>query len=239
MTDHQSRLRLGPEDDSPPPARTLAELALRFNEALLEPLMRSQDAASASYLAAAGRGADLYTFGVNSWSYATNLMYRQIRQGGAAGFVMERGAGCVILHGDWRIRHHRVGQHEGQDIHASFPKGAQQVIKEHLAAPSRERPRAQPSLFGFDALAHELSLGLPVAQLAPSQVVLAYMSHPERGLRAVYLATVGRVEDQQISEWAQAILLWKAQGITPEPVPEDDDDQALPLLDAIARASQR
>lgn len=212
-----------------PHARTLEELAERIRQELLDVFEISQRAAADSYLAGKDRGADGYTFGVNSWSYARNLLRKRLQQEGCS-FELEPGPGCVLLHGPFRIRHHRVGHNEQQEIQLSFPQGAQQLVKEFQADPSimRENLRIQPMLFDLEQVFTPEEL-MRMRGSGPSQVVLAYFSHPELGLRALYLSTIGKVEDGQIVEWAASIPVWLAEGIAQEEV----EPEPAPLLDFI------
>lgn len=219
-------------------AQNLHELAKRIQDELLDIFINAQQAASDSYLAAIDRGADIYTFGVNSWSYTRNLIRRRVKEDDCS-FSLEPGPGCVLLHGAFRIRHHRVGQSDTVDIHSAFPQGAQQLIKEFLRDPTylKQNLKIQPVLFELESFFNQDELAQLQSPAGPTQVVLAYVSHPEHGLRALYLATIGRVEDGQISEWATVVEVWKAAPVEGAQV-EIPEEAPSPLLDYIAQRQQ-
>lgn len=227
-----------PAASKPAHAQTLDQLAERIRQELLDVFESSQRAASDSYLAAKGRGADGYTFGVNSWSYARNLLRKRVQEEHCT-FELESGPGCILSHGPFRIRHHRVGESELQEIQQSFPQGAQQLVKEFQSDPSilRENLRIQPMLFELEQLFSQEQLN-KLKSPGPKQVVLAYFSHPEHGLRAMYLSTIGKIEDGTIVEWAAAIPVWLAAA----PLPQDEPEvtpEPTPLLDFIEQRTSQ
>lgn len=157
-------------------------------------------AAAERHLLANGRGADGFSFGTDAWSLPAR-MFKDRAEDGLIPFEVTA-PGCVLRLGSTEIRHHRVGESENDDIESSFPNNAKAAVA-----------ASQLRLFGA-----RLYFG------PPGEIVLAFMASAEGGLRAVYLARVGRVQDGKIVEWESAVEIWKRQ--PGESAPSQTPDRA-------------
>lgn len=146
------------------------------------------------HLVGVGRGVDMFSFGTDAWSIPAH-QFRAKCQDGSIPFELTGEPGCVLDHQGVRIRHHRVGLSEADDISVSFPRNA--------GAAGRESSKQM--VLPLDGFA-------PIDP--PGTVVLAYMANPDDGLCAVYLATVGRVERGAICEWDAVEAVWSRDLIT-------------------------
>jgi hypothetical protein len=148
-----------------------------------------------------GRGADNFSFGTDAWSLPARR-FRDAIEELSIPFTLTRDSGCVLAFGKEKIRHHRVGWFERDDILSSFPGNARALAAEV------ERVRDQLSL-GFPE---------PFDEGEPGGVVLAYMANPRAGLCAAYLAVVGRVDAGKIVGWSDTRQIY-VRDQAPEPPP--------------------
>ena len=139
-----------------------------------------------------GKGADNYSFATDSWSFPARI-FKDSAKEGLIPFEMSKEAGCVLFLNGKRIHHHRVGYSEADDIWESFPNNAEALSNEHLQIPLD----FEDTSFSGD----------------PDLVVLAYMANSTDGLCAVYLATIGRVDNNRIVEWAEVEEVWSRDSI--------------------------
>ncbi|MEZ4301539.1 MAG: hypothetical protein R3B70_41780 [Polyangiaceae bacterium] len=150
-----------------------------------------------------GHGSDSFSFGTDAWSFPNRLFRNAIDQEEIP-FSLTKERGCVLCHGSDRIRHHRVGWSENDDIATSFPGGAKSLVAEF--------GEAQQLVLPFDS-----SYGLTDCEVGG--VVLAYMANPRYGLCSAYLALVARVERGKIVEWADTLNIYmRPAGEDPDPL---------------------
>ena len=169
----------------------LSDFVQPVQEHLLPLLDDAMDAAVERHGIAEGRGADSFSFGTDAWSLPARL-FRDYCQSTECPFSLSSDKGCVLKIGDSTLRHHKVGHTEAEDINSSFPNGAHALVQE---------------------VSQQLLL-FPIEPDATSDdVVLAYMANPTDGLCAVYLATVGRVNNGKIVEWDQVVPVWSRSGV--------------------------
>lgn len=180
----------------------------------LLPLLHQALLASAErHQLAINDGADNFSFGTDAWSLPARKFKDAIEEE-AIPFSMAPLPGCVLQLDGLRLRHHRVGWSELDDIESSFPGNARALAAhgEHW---------------------QQLSFGYPDNEPpTPGCLVLAYMANPTVGLCAAYVARVGRVEYGKVVAWAETRCLYRrdplgesetaAQDVPPEatPVPE-------------------
>lgn len=168
-------------------------------EYILPLLRRGLRAASERHQLAEGHGADNFSYGTDAWSLPARLL-RDAIEAKAIPFALTTDRGCVLALDGHRVRHHRVGWSERDDIADSFPGGAKSLaaeIEEHQL----------PLAFGEEFASIDPTVG---------GVVLAYMANPKSGLCAAYLAVVGRADRGKITEWAETVQIY-ARDEGPEP----------------------
>jgi len=187
---------------------------------LVGPLISALQAAVESYSVAEERGADAYSFGTTAWSYPKRQFQDAIEKGEVP-FEKAGDPGFVMRYQGVRIRHHRVGDSDADDIFLSFPRGAKAL--------------------GRDAKA-QLELAFMSGQSAQTfvsdLVVLAYMANEKDGLCAVFLATPGEVEERgesfRVREWVRAVRIWHREADGADPIrvvqPPPAESPQLPVV---------
>lgn len=174
-------------------AAEIAHLIEPVREHLFPLLWKAVNACAARHMIGEGAGVDSFSFGTDAWSLPARLFKESAVQG-TIPFKLTGQSGCVLAYKGVRLRHHRVGELETEDIHESFPQNAKALRKE--------------------AASRQLSLPLEYEEFCgDASMALAFMANPRDGLCAVYLAIVGEVEDDKIVSWRHADLLWRRDGI--------------------------
>ncbi|MCP3886863.1 MAG: hypothetical protein GY700_15615, partial [Propionibacteriaceae bacterium] len=131
------------------------------------------------------KGADGFSFGTDAWSLPARR-FRELAEEGTIPFDVISDDGCVLIHKEQRIRHHRVGASEHDDINASFPRNAKAAARETY----------QQYTLPFNCEPSEGS------KVTSGTVVLAYMANANDGLCAVYLTRVGEVLKGKVVRWS-------------------------------------
>ena len=188
----------------------LSSLRAPVQEHLLPLLQDALKACVERHEIADGRGADGFSFGTDAWSLPARL-FRDAAEEELIPFEISNHQGLELAYDGFRIRHHRVGDSEAEDIWQSFPSDAKAVAEEIGR-------QFELELEGINPL------------LSTEPVVLAFMANPVGGLCALYLCTVGIVKKGRITSWSEAIEVWRrdegeatasqqAQGPAPETSP--------------------
>ncbi len=174
------------------PAQDIDRLAEAVREHLLPILREGLDVCVARHRIARGEGADNISFGTDAWSVPARRFRDQVDDGAIPFAYDHHRWGCVLTYESFRIRHHRVGVSEQDDIRTSFPHNAKGLRTE------TEGLRQCEFDFGADSPA-------PVSE----GIVLAYMANPDDGLCAAYLTTVKEMRKAEIRAWDQIVELWR------------------------------
>lgn len=138
------------------------------------------------------KGADGYSFGTDAWSFPKSQLLDHFETGSRP-FTIFSQRPFVLAYGNFRLRHHRVGRDQKDDIWQSFPNQAKSAVHE----------ASQQKSFEFAE-----------GSLEPKAIVLAYMANEEDGLCAVYLTRVGRVRKDKVVKWSDALLVWRKEDST-------------------------
>lgn len=175
------------------PDNQLDLLAAAIRQHLLSLLEDALDASVERHRIAEGRGADEFSFGTDAWSLPARR-FRDCTREDEVPFKLLGEPGCVLKFGSIRLRHHRVGESEVDDIWQSFPgnaKAAGEEAAKQLALEFYFRTQEMPR---------------------PPQVgttVLAYMANPTDGLCAAYLTTIRKVQKRKITAWSSVVELYR------------------------------
>ncbi|MCA9771665.1 MAG: hypothetical protein KC466_04605 [Myxococcales bacterium] len=181
------------------PTRGIPEDLIADVHAHLFPVLRGcLDAAQERHRVAEGQGASHWTFGSDAWGLPAER-FRELAEAGEIPFApAPEGIGALVWHGT-RVRHHRVGWSEQDDIRQCFPKRGKAL--------------------GFEA-ARQLSFDFGDAFVGDEAgtIVLAFMANPTDGLAAAYLCTVGEVRNRRVVAWDKVVTLWR-RGVVETPGP--------------------
>lgn len=158
-------------------------------EHIIPPLKRGLKGSAERHQLTLEDGSDNMSFGTDAWSLPARLIRERLKEGDLSLKISSR-SGCVMLYGQYEIRHHRVGTSLNDDIRTSFPNGAKAVCDEL---------GGEQFSFGF------------ADTISPYEkhVVLAYMANPNEGLCAAYLAIPARIENGKIVAWDTVIELYR------------------------------
>ena len=159
-----------------------------------------------------GVGSDNYSFGTDAWSFPKRLI-ADAASAAEIPFKVEPGSGFAFSHGSFVLHHHRVGDHEAQDISCSFPATANRLQDSYNTA--------QLNLFAEPRL--------PLA--------LAYMANPDTGLAAVYLCSIGEIAKGSIIAWEESVLVWTASADVVLPELPNSEDAQLPPPEKVQKSN--
>lgn len=178
-----------PSDNIP---ESLIELTLEYLVPILEETLHI---CAERHTVGEGKGADGFSFGTDAWSLPARMFVEHAKEGSIP-FDVVNEDGCALVYGQIRIRHHRVGETEHDDIAVSFPRNAKAASREafhQFDLPFGDVPHGDPEEAG--------------------KVVLAYMANPVDGLCAVHLATVGQIRNGKIRAWDRTVEVWRRGGV--------------------------
>ena len=134
-------------------------------------------------------GSDNFSFGTDAWSFPKHFFKSNLGDG--THFVMTSKGGCVLRHGEYEVRHHRVGDSVIDDILTSFPKGAKAIVED-----VKEQ-------FSFEFIKRD--------DVYKRHIVLAYMANPTQGLCKAYLAIPDRIENDKIEGWGKVVEIYRIE----------------------------
>lgn len=168
------------------PLFAIAEAAKRE----LVPLLKEALSASADrHQLTLEAGSDNFSFGTDAWSFPKHFFKTQL--GSGTEFIVSSKGGCVLLHGKYEIRHHRVGDSASDDIATSFPKGAKAIVGDVQEQLSFEFIKEDEAYDGH--------------------IVLAYMANPNQGLCKAFLAVPNRIEKDKIEGWGKVVEIYRLE----------------------------
>lgn len=205
-------------------SRTAAAIDAAFDPGLVESLVR---VVRGGY-AAAGRH-HVEDDGCNGFTYGTILYHflrhRLIQLAETEGQVeiapCDHELEFRLQIGPFRIACHRVGTSADDPIEASFPSS-------HGAAGKLAIENAI-----------QLSLGLPIEDAVPENLVLAHMGNPGDGLQALYLAApIASHDGGRISSWGFTRRLWIVDEETRRP-PVADLPKPATIPEPVVRLRDR
>lgn len=156
----------------------------------LVPLLKEALSASADrHQLTLEAGSDNFSFGTDAWSFPKHFFKTNL--GNGTEFTVIAKGGCVLRHGEYEIRHHRVGDSITDDIFASFPNGAKATVDE-----VKEQ-------FAFEFIRQD--------DVYKQHIVLAYMANPTQGLCRAFLAVPDRIENDKITGWGKVVEIYKLE----------------------------
>ena len=184
----------------------LSKIAEDAKNELVPLLHTALTAAAERHQLTLNAGSDSFSFGTDAWSFPQNFFKNHLSD--SKGFIMSSKGGCVLLHGKYEIRHHRVGDSVSDDITSSFPKGAKAIVedvKEQFTFPFMQTDNAYAG-----------------------HIVLAYMANPAQGLCKAYLAVPNKIENEKIQGWGKIVEIYKLDDNTDSFTQDNGSDLADP-----------
>lgn len=148
------------------------------------------------------KGSRSLTFGVDVWAFGTFHLEAVAEEAGFELDTEEHDHRTTLQRDGLYLNCYRVGTSADQNIWECFPNNRNSA------------PRLAKNNLQFEIFANDQPTGDE-----PVDLVLAHFGNPNAGLDAVYLCVPIAANQNQISQWGYAKLLWRRDGLAAGGIP--------------------